>query len=214
MLVKYVVIAASAVWWAHGVTVRTHGQSLEKAIVVKENAGDLAPAVQQSRTPTGQAGRVDPSVATGSTQPAAGGAFSDNYDRARTVTISGTVSAVQWVTPQSMLVVNGTDGNRWGFALAPPNQMLQIGLTRNSLKLGDEVVVRGYRATGKEDGCPRDLPTACETLANGALHAAAVTVASSDGTVIFDRALVLALPPDQASGVHHPEHVAGAALTR
>jgi hypothetical protein len=116
------------------------------------------------------------------------GLFSANY-QGLSVTVSGTVTQVQWMNPQAVVFVKGSDGENWGFTMAAPNSLLLGGLNKNSLKLGELVLVYGYRANGIEDGCPKGLPNSCPTLGNGALHASASTIVSDDGQgrTIFDR---------------------------
>ena len=115
------------------------------------------------------------------------GLFSGNYDPSRTVTVSGTVVAVQWLNPQSIVFVNGTDGNTWGFTMASPNTMIRAGMNKNSLRPGDQVLVNGYPAKGTAEACPGPLPNSCEKFDQGALHASATTIVGDDGRVIFDR---------------------------
>lgn len=115
------------------------------------------------------------------------GWFSGNYDPGRSVSVSGTVTAMQWVNPQGVVFVKGTDGNAWGFTMDPPNSMLRAGMNKNSLKVGDQVLVDGYLATGTGENCPAALPNSCSAFVNGALHASASTITGDDGRAIFVR---------------------------
>lgn len=117
------------------------------------------------------------------------GRFSENYQGLQ-VTVSGTVTQMAWMNPLSVVFVKDGDGNDWGFTMAAPNSLLLAGMNKNSLKVGEQVLVYGYRATGTGQGCPQGLPTSCATLGNGALHASASTIVSDDGQArtIFDRA--------------------------
>lgn len=118
------------------------------------------------------------------------GTFSDNYHFGLQVSVTGTVTQLQWVNPQAVVFVKGSDGNNWGFTIAAPNAMLLAGMNKNSLKPGEPVLVFGYRATGTGENCPQGLPSSCATFGNGALHASASTIVSDDGQgrTIFDRA--------------------------
>jgi uncharacterized protein DUF6152 len=131
-----------------------------------------AAAAQQPQTP-------DPNACCGM--------FSGNYDANRPVSLVGTVTAVQWVNPQSVVFVDAADGNKWAFTIAAPNQMFRGGLTKDSFKLGEQVRVNAFLATGAGTNCPAQLPTACSTLPNGALHASARTITTPDGRNLFDR---------------------------
>ena len=82
--------------------------------------------------------------------------FAAEYDRARTITVTGTVERLEWTNPHARLYVNGKDeaGKEllWDFELGPPNGLMRNGWSRNSLKKGDKVVVDGYRSKLAADG--------------------------------------------------------------
>jgi hypothetical protein len=184
-------------------------------VSARRNQRTQVAAAQQAK-PTGRPGQVDPAPAGPPAVPPAGtnirrfttlgqaaeplvccGMFSNNYDPNRFVVITGTVTSVQWVNPLSFLIIQGTDGNRWGFTLESPSNLIRQGLTRNSPKVGEEVTVSGFLARGTPDGCQGPLPHACATLADGSLHASASGVTSTaDGRQIFAR-----LTPEQAREV-------------
>jgi hypothetical protein len=115
------------------------------------------------------------------------GMFSNNYDPSRPITIHGKVTMMQWSNPQALLIVDGTDGNKWGFTLASPNMMLRGGMNKNSVKLGEQVLISGVLAKGTVEACPAPLPNGCAALQNGALHASATVITGADGTTLFDR---------------------------
>jgi hypothetical protein len=155
-----------------------------------------ANAARSARVPVGGSDRIGgaPSaMASASAKPAAQtttgccGMFSGNYDPARAVAVSGVVTAVMWVNPQSFVLVQGDDGAVWGFTMASPNMQLLGGMTRNSIKPGERVLIYGYLARGSGKACPTQLPNACVTFENGALHASASTITAADGKTIFDR---------------------------
>ena len=133
------------------------------------------------------------------------GTFTLNYDPTRMVTVSGSVKAMEWLNPMVILTVAGTDGSNWGFTLPPPNRLIRGGLTRTSFKPGEEVVVTGYLATGRDSNCPVMQPSACSTLPGGALHASASVIVSADGRTLFDRKAPPPAPLDlQQLGVPQP----------
>ena len=123
------------------------------------------------------------------TQQAQGccGMFSGNYDPFRPITVQGKVTQVVWANPETYVVIEGTDGNKWAFTVAAPNAMFRSGFTKDSLKLGEELMIGGFMAKGATENCPAALPNACATLQNGALHASASIITASDGKVLFDR---------------------------
>lgn len=76
--------------------------------------------------------------------------FAAEYDANQPITIKGKVTKVDWVNPHSWVhvAVAGADGKTtvWDCETAPPNGLFRRGWTKNSLKLGEEVTVDGYRA--------------------------------------------------------------------
>lgn len=122
------------------------------------------------------------------------GMFSGNYDPVRPVTVRGKVVQAVWSNPQTLLVIEGSDGNRWGFTLPPPNALVLRGFNRDTFRLGEELVVGGFMAKGETESCPGRLPNGCATLDNGALHASASIITAGDGKVLFDAATFSALP--------------------
>ena len=121
------------------------------------------------------------------------GMFSGFYST-RPVTVRGTIVQVMWTNPQTLLVIDGFDGNRWGFTLPPPNALLLRGFRKDTFKLGEELVVAGFIAKGETENCPTRLPNGCATLENGALHASASIITAGDGTVLFDWAVLRTMP--------------------
>jgi len=115
------------------------------------------------------------------------GTFSGLYDPARSVTVRGKVVQAIWSNPLTLVIIEGSDGNRWGFTLPPPNALLLRGFNKDTFRLGEELVIGGFIAKGEIENCPAPLPNACATLQNGALHASASIVTASDGKVLFDR---------------------------
>ena len=77
-------------------------------------------------------------------------AFAAEYDVHKLVTISGTVTRLEWINPHVWLYVDGKDEGdkvtRWGFEMGSPNGLLHRGWTRTDVKKGDQVTVEGYRA--------------------------------------------------------------------
>jgi hypothetical protein len=82
--------------------------------------------------------------------------FAAEYDRGRTITVSGTVDRLEWTNPHARLYVKGKDETGkeqlWDFELGPPNGLMRNGWSRNSLKQGDKVTVEGYRSKLAPDG--------------------------------------------------------------
>lgn len=76
--------------------------------------------------------------------------FAAEFDRNLPITVTGTVTKVEWMNPHARFYVDAKDeaGNtvNWDFELASPNGLMRRGWTRNSMKIGDVVIVTGSRA--------------------------------------------------------------------
>jgi len=94
-------------------------------------------------------------------------AFAAEFDRQKPVTITGTVTKVEWANPNARFYVDAKDEtgkvNNWDFELGSPNGLMRRGWTRNSLKIGDTVTVTGWRAKN----APHVANAGTVTLADG-----------------------------------------------
>ena len=77
--------------------------------------------------------------------------FAAEFDRNLPITITGTVTNVEWANPHARFYIDAKDETsgeivNWDFELASPNGLMRRGWTRNSMKLGDVVTVTGFRA--------------------------------------------------------------------
>ena len=77
--------------------------------------------------------------------------FAAEFDRNQSITITGSVTKVEWENPHARFYVDAKDEKtgeiaNWDFELASPNGLMRRGWTRNSMKLGDTVTVTGHRA--------------------------------------------------------------------
>jgi hypothetical protein len=77
-------------------------------------------------------------------------AFSAEFDANKPITLTGTVTSVEWQNPHTWFYIDVKDeaGNvaNWGLELASPNLLLRNGWTRNTMKVGDVVTVESFRA--------------------------------------------------------------------
>lgn len=84
------------------------------------------------------------------TPVAAHHSFSAEYDSKKAVTLKGIVTKVEWMNPHVYFYLDVTDdsGNiaNWAFEMGPPNGLERSGWTRNTMKVGDEVIVEGTLA--------------------------------------------------------------------
>ena len=76
--------------------------------------------------------------------------FAAEFDRNMPITVTGTVTKVEWMNPHARFYIDAKDGQgkivNWDFELASPNGLMRRGWNRNSMKLGDVVTVTGHRA--------------------------------------------------------------------
>ena len=76
--------------------------------------------------------------------------FGAEYDSNKPVTVTGSVSKVEWVNPHVHIYVDSKaeDGTvtTWDFEMGSPNNLAREGWTRKALKPGDVVTVEAFRA--------------------------------------------------------------------
>ena len=76
--------------------------------------------------------------------------FAAEYDSTKPVSVSGTVTKVEWMNPHARFYVDVKDESgkvtNWEFELGSPNGLMRQGWTRNSMKMGEAVTVEGSRA--------------------------------------------------------------------
>jgi hypothetical protein len=72
------------------------------------------------------------------------------FDREQPVSVEGIVTEIQWTNPHIWFFVDvmQSDGSvtNWGFSGGPPGLLLRRGISRDAMKIGDSVVVKGFRA--------------------------------------------------------------------
>jgi len=77
-------------------------------------------------------------------------AFSAEYDQTKPVKVQGVVSKVEWKNPHIWFYVDVKDANgkvtTWGFSGGPPGMLQRRGITKDVLKIGDEIKVEGFQA--------------------------------------------------------------------
>jgi hypothetical protein len=90
-------------------------------------------------------------------------AFSAEFDPDAPLLLRGRITKIEWVNPHTWIhveaIYEGGDPIAWMVEGGTPNTLLRRGLTRETLKPGTEVIVRGYQSKN------RDCDPAC--LANG-----------------------------------------------
>ena len=92
--------------------------------------------------------------------------FAAVFDAEVTVDKSGTVTEVEWMNPHAWIYIDvDEDGEsvNWAFELGSPTGLRRRGWTRDTVSVGDEISISGYRA---RDGSNRGNVKSI-TLANG-----------------------------------------------
>ena len=94
-------------------------------------------------------------------------AFAAEFDSNKPIKLRGTVVKMEWINPHSWIHIDvkRPDGkvDRWMIEGGPPNALYRRGFTKDSLPVGSDILVEGFRAKdGSTRGNGRDI-----TFANG-----------------------------------------------
>ncbi len=83
-------------------------------------------------------------------------AFAAEFDANNPIKMSGTVTKMEWINPHAWIHIDvkQPDGSvePWMIEGGPPNALYRRGFTRDSLPIGIEILVEGFRA---KDGSRR-----------------------------------------------------------
>jgi Family of unknown function (DUF6152) len=76
--------------------------------------------------------------------------FSAEYDAKKPITLKGVITKVEWTNPHVYFYMDVEEENgkvtNWAFEMGPPNGLQRAGWTRNTMSIGDEVIVDGVLA--------------------------------------------------------------------
>ena len=82
--------------------------------------------------------------------------FAAEFDRNSPVTLTGSVTRVDWGNPHIWVFMDVKDDtgkvSNWGVEGGAPNALFRNGWRKDSLKVGDTVKVEGFKS---KDGLPR-----------------------------------------------------------
>src|SRR5215831_13335193 len=74
--------------------------------------------------------------------------FAAEYDWTKPVTLTGTVTKLEWTNPHTFLYVNGKDNSgqmkEWVLEMGSPSTLTRAGWMKDSLKMGDQVTVDAW----------------------------------------------------------------------
>lgn len=79
-------------------------------------------------------------------------AFSAEFDANLPVRLGGPITRVEWINPHTWIHLDNTDPESteqrglWMVEGGTPNTLLRRGINRNSLQIGEEIVVTGYQS--------------------------------------------------------------------
>jgi hypothetical protein len=77
-------------------------------------------------------------------------AFGGEFDADRPVLLKGKITEVEWVNPHAWIHIEVVrdDGTteEWMVEGGSPNSLLRLGVTRESIAVGTEVIVDGYQS--------------------------------------------------------------------
>ncbi len=76
--------------------------------------------------------------------------FAAEFDRNKPITLTGTVTKVEWTNPHVWFYINVKDDagkvTNWGAEMGPPHGLQRSGWRRETLKIGEVVTVAGSLA--------------------------------------------------------------------
>src|SRR5262245_51695708 len=88
--------------------------------------------------------------------------FAAQYDSAQLMTLTGTITKVEWTNPHIYIYVDVKDASgkvtNWGLEGYPPNTLKRTGFPRSDLKVGDTITITAYKAKdGSNTGAGREI---------------------------------------------------------
>ena len=75
-------------------------------------------------------------------------AFATEFDATKPLTLRGVVTKVDWTNPDVWFYLNVKNDKgeteNWGFEMGGPNGLQKEGWSRNTIKIGEELIVEGW----------------------------------------------------------------------
>jgi len=83
--------------------------------------------------------------------------FAAEFDSAKAVTLQGVVTKLDWMNPHIWIYLDTKDDSgtvaNWQCEGGPPNTLTRNGWSRDSLKIGDQVNIEGFRSKDGTNTC-------------------------------------------------------------
>jgi Family of unknown function (DUF6152) len=83
--------------------------------------------------------------------------FAAEFDSAKPVSLQGVVTKLDWMNPHIWIYFDSKDDSgavaHWQCEGGPPNTLTRNGWSRDSLKIGDQVNVEGFRSKDGTNTC-------------------------------------------------------------
>jgi uncharacterized protein DUF6152 len=83
--------------------------------------------------------------------------FAAEFDAEKPVTVQGAVQKVEWTNPHIWIYLDmktsGGTVEKWQCEGGSPNTLTRQGWSRDTLKVGDQVVIEGFRAKNGSNTC-------------------------------------------------------------
>ena len=82
--------------------------------------------------------------------------FSAEYDWKKPVTVSGTVTKVDWANPHARIFMDGKDASgktaKWEFEMGGLSGLTKAGWKKDTVKTGDSITVDGWLSKNRPNG--------------------------------------------------------------
>jgi hypothetical protein len=76
--------------------------------------------------------------------------FAAEYDASQPISLRGSVTRIDLINPHAWLYIDVKDADgkatRWNVEMGAPNALIRRGINKNTVPVGSEVTVDGYRA--------------------------------------------------------------------
>jgi hypothetical protein len=77
--------------------------------------------------------------------------FAAEFDPTKPFKVTGTVTKIEWTNPHVWFYIDVADektkkADNWAMEMNSPNSLIRLGWSRNSMSIGDTVVVEGSQA--------------------------------------------------------------------